>query len=232
MDAGLEKCIAAALPPQQCFFPVSTSGRVNPRWNEANGQNTPVLLRNATLFDGTDFLPQPVDILFSKGIITSVDLTGSAKSIDTAEIDVVHLQGKYVTPGLIDMHSHHLVDSWPTLPATSAGHEMRPDFGPLTPFVRSLDGMKPYDAATKLIALGGVTSSLILPGSANIMGGEAWPVKNAVRPGENGEEVVEEMLVEFGIPVLERRRYIKMACRENPNGQGRRSRRRSQKSKL
>ncbi len=70
--------------------------------------------------------------------------------------------------------------------------------------------------ATAIIASGGVTTSLILPGSANIMGGEAVLVKNALRSGENSEEVVEEILLEHGIPVSHRRRFMKMACGENP----------------
>lgn len=70
--------------------------------------------------------------------------------------------------------------------------------------------------ATEIIASGGVTTSLILPGSANIMGGEAVLVKNALKSGENAEFVVEEILLEHGIPVEERRRYMKMACGENP----------------
>jgi hypothetical protein len=57
---------------------------------------------------------------------------------------------------------------------------------------------------------------LILPGSANIMGGEAVVVKNLVNAGEDSEIVVEDVLLEHGIPKHERRRYMKMACGENP----------------
>jgi hypothetical protein len=48
------------------------------------------------------------------------------------------------------------------------------------------------------------------------MGGEAVLVKNALKTGENGEPVVEEILLEHGVPVEHRRRYMKMACGENP----------------
>jgi imidazolonepropionase-like amidohydrolase len=71
------------------------------------------------------------------------------------------------------MHSHHLVGSWPGSSVSDDSNEVNiPAFGPLTPFVRALDSIKPYDIATRIIASGGITSSLILPGSANIMGGE------------------------------------------------------------
>ena len=114
------------------------------------------------------------------------------------------------------MHSHHLAYNWPILSVSADENEINPETGPLTPMVRSLDSLKPYDIATTIIASGGVTTSLILPGSANIMGGEAFPVKNLLRSGEHGEEVVEDLLLEHGIPKEDRRRYLKMACGENP----------------
>jgi hypothetical protein len=115
------------------------------------------------------------------------------------------------------MHSHHFAIVWPDLKATDDSNEIHPSTGPLTPQVRVVDGMKAYDLATAVIASGVVTTSLILPGSANIMGGEAILVKNALKPGEN-EEVVEEILLEHGVPKENRRRYMKMACGENPKG--------------
>jgi hypothetical protein len=211
LDAGLQTCARFNTPPIEYEFPVSSS-RVNPRWNPSSGQKETVILRNATLFDGEGFLPT-VDIQFSKGVIVSVSPT-SARSTPGAR--VVELDGKYVTPGLVDMHSHHLVWSWPEVPQSDDTNEVNPATGPLTPFVRSLDGMKADDIATALIASGGVTSSLVLPGSANIMGGEAFMVKNAPKSGDLGEERVEDLLLEHGIPQADRRRFMKMACGENP----------------
>lgn len=188
----------------------------NSRWNEVSGQNHTVILRNATLFDGADF-QDTVDIVFSRGLITSVAPSQGATPAP-AGAEEVQLHGAYVTPGLIDMHSHHLVEDWPQISDIPDGNEMFADLGALTPFVRVLDSMKAYDVATKLVASGGVTSSLIIPGSANIMGGEGAVVKNAWRSGPNGEFVVEEMLLEYGLSPSERRRYMKMACGENPIG--------------
>lgn len=93
---------------------------------------------------------------------------------------------------------------------------MHPLFGPLTPFVRVAESLKAYDPAVKVIASGGVTTSLLIPGSANIMGGEGTVVKNVRRAGELGEYVVEEMLLEHGVDVKDRHRYMKFACGENP----------------
>lgn len=190
----------------------------NPRWNEASGQNLTVILRNATLFDGVDFSQGTVDIIFSHGLITSVVPSQEGAAPAPADAEEVQLHGAYVTPGLVDMHSHHLVEDWPQISDIPDGNEMFADMGALTPFLRILDSMKAYDVATKLVASGGVTSSLIIPGSANIMGGEGAVVKNAWRSGPNGEFVVEEMLLEYGLSPSQRRRYMKMACGENPIG--------------
>ena len=217
LDEGLQRCREAQRPPRE--YPLPTGARLNPRWNPVSGQNVSLQLKNATLFDGKTFVSDPVDIEFTKGVITSISVSSSASfaaSRGMTNAVVIDLQGKYVTPGLVDMHSHHLVTAWPTLAVTVDDNEVNAETGPLTPFVRSLDGMKPYDVATAQIASGGITSSLVLPGSANIIGGEAYAVKNLVVSGENGEEVVEELLLEHGIPKSDRRRYLKMACGENP----------------
>lgn len=213
LDEGLRKCQADRTPPIQ--YPVTTaSSRSNSRWNPNTGQNETIILRNATLFDGEKIFANAVDIVFKKGLIESVSDAGQSILIPGAK--VLDLDGKYVTPGLVDMHSHHLSDSWPALSSTRDNNEINPAFGPLTPFVRIVDSLKAYDYATTVIASGGVTTSLILPGSANIMGGEAVIVKNVLKSGDNEEFVVEELLLEHGEPMENRRRYMKMACGENP----------------
>lgn len=213
LEAGLRQCAELNTPPIKYELPVSPS-RANPRWNPISGQKETIILRNATLFDGESFVGA-VDIEFSKGVVVSVTPTSSTES-GSQGAEIVDLEGKYVTPGLIDMHSHHLVWAWPDLKPSKDVNEVHPDTGPLTPFVRSLDGMKVDDLATAIIASGGVTSSLILPGSANIMGGEGFMVKNDPNSGPSGEERVEDLLLEHGVPPADRRRYMKMACGENP----------------
>ena len=84
------------------------------------------------------------------------------------------------------MHSHMGVDSWPGLEATDDTNEMTST--PAMPYLRALDGFNPHDSAISIInsvlfspsswlissRQGGVTTSLVLPGSGNLMGGEAY----------------------------------------------------------
>ncbi|KAK7515708.1 amidohydrolase [Phyllosticta citriasiana] len=82
----------------------------------------------------------------------------------------------------------------------------------ITPFVRSIDGLDPLDHQTQVIKFGGVTTSLVLPGSGKNIGGEAFVVKHAVgKPDGRFEISATDTLAE-----PERTwRYMKMACREN-----------------
>jgi len=71
---------------------------------------------------------------------------------------VLELDGKYVTLGLVDMHSHRLVGPWPVILETEDSNKMNSrGFGPLTPFVRLLDFIHAYDFEIIIIASGGVT---------------------------------------------------------------------------
>ncbi|PYH40850.1 amidohydrolase [Aspergillus saccharolyticus JOP 1030-1] len=188
--------------------------RQNPRWNPVSGQKAAIIIQNATLFDGELTLRDRVDVVFDAGVIRSV-LPTALHSPFPVNAQVIDVQGAFVTPGLVDMHSHHLLLSFPQLPATKDVNES-PLLGPLTSFVRGVDGFNPDDPAIRIIASGGVTSSLIPPGSANVIGGEAYLVKNLPRPGPDSEPVIEELLLDHGIPDAQRQRYLKMACGENP----------------
>lgn len=218
LDAHLQKCEENDSPAVSYAIPPAAT-RSNPRWNSVSGQLQATLLRNVTLFDGDSISSEPVDILFEKGVVRSISThrANDIGAIPYSSTIVRQYNGEFVTPGLVDMHSHHLAIDWPILSVSRDENEVNPETGPLTPMVRSLDAIKPYDIATTIIASGGVTTSLILPGSANIIGGEAFPVKNLLRGGEHGEEAVEDLLLEHGIPKSYRRRYLKMACGENPS---------------
>lgn len=108
-------------------------------------------------------------------------------------------------------YSHLGLDSWPELDGSQETNEAS---NPLTPFVRSLDAFSPSDNAIRIVASGGVTTALVLPGSANIMGGEAFVFK--LRPVPTTSNA--DMLVQAGIDesIETKWRWMKNACGENP----------------
>ncbi|OAA77103.1 carbohydrate esterase family 9 protein [Akanthomyces lecanii RCEF 1005] len=208
---ALEQCQARHRFPST---PEPVSRNQNSRWAAEYGQKQRIILKNATLFDGESFTDHAVDVTFSKGLIESVEKSGNGSHPEGAVL--YNLHGRYVTPGLVDMHSHHMVHSWPATEMTSDSAEVHPDTKAVTGQMRVIDALKAYDYGTVIIASGGVTTSLIIPGSANLIGGEGAPVKNALYSGANAEPIVEEVLLERGMPQYERRRYMKMALGENP----------------
>jgi imidazolonepropionase-like amidohydrolase len=114
-----------------------------------------------------------------------------------------------MTSGIVDMHSHSSVEPLPGLRGGSDGNELSSD---ITPYVRSLDAIDPLDYQLQVIKSGGVTTSLILPGSGNNMGGEAFVIKHAVGKADGRSEIsAEDMLADPDRTW----RYMKMACGEN-----------------
>lgn len=75
-----------------------------------------------------------------------------------------------VLSGIFDLHSHLGVGSVPELRGADDVNSLK---GIAQPWLRSLDGINVFDSALKLSISGGVTSSLIFPGSANAIGKSA-----------------------------------------------------------
>ncbi len=114
---------------------------------------------------------------------------------------VVDAKGRFVTPGIIDAHSHLGVYATPEVEAHADGNEMT---SPNTAEVNAAHGFWPQDPGLSHAAAAGVTSLLVLPGSANLFGGRGFSIKN--RPGLSADAM------RFpGAPDV-----LKMACGENP----------------
>jgi imidazolonepropionase-like amidohydrolase len=118
-----------------------------------------------------------------------------------AGAEVVDAGGGWLTPGLIDLHSHMGVYPWPALKAHGDGNEMT---HPVTPQVWAGDSVRVMDPAFSRARAGGVTTIHVIPGSANLMGGRGVVLK--LRPART----LEGLLVDDVPPT------IKMACGENP----------------
>ena len=158
-----------------------------------------IAIRHATIMTANGQTISDGTIVLSGGAIASL---GAAASVAIpAGARVVDAAGKFVTPGIIDAHSHLGVYAAPGTHATDDGNEMS---GPVTAQARAQYGYWPQDPQIARAIAGGVTAALILPGSANLIGGEGFSV--VMRPGRTSDEVAFP-----GAP-----RTLKMACGENP----------------
>ncbi|HMA41799.1 MAG TPA: amidohydrolase [Gemmatimonadales bacterium] len=159
--------------------------------------NPPVLIRNATIMTATGQEIAGGSILFRDGRIVSVGTTVEAP----ADAVVVDGSGKYVTPGIIDDHSHLGVYAAPGTDAESDGNEAT---NPVTAEVWAEHSFWPQDPQIPLAIAGGITTIQALPGSANLIGGRSAVLK--LIPART----VQEMKFP-GAPY-----GLKMACGENP----------------
>lgn len=199
--------------------PIGLGREKNARY--LDGHN-PTLIRNATVWvgepaEGTTAEEAragkgwgwvSADVFTEYGLIKEVGKEISLRSLPKDTI-IWDAKGRQLTAGVIDMHSHSGVDSLPSLRGNSDVNEMSSD---TTPYVRSKDGIQPIDHQIQVIKSGGVTTSLVLPGSGNNIGGEAYVIKHAVgKPDGRSEISVEDMLADPD----KNWRYMKMACGEN-----------------
>ncbi|HWA90635.1 MAG TPA: amidohydrolase [Rhizomicrobium sp.] len=157
----------------------------------------PTLIRGATVLTGTDREIANGDVLMQDGKIKAVGRNLSAP----AGAVVVDGKGKFVTPGVIDIHSHLGVYPSPSNEATSDGNEATK---PTTPEVRAENSVWPQDPGFTRALAGGVTTLEILPGSANLIGGRSVVLKNVWSRTTQGMKFP-------GAPY-----DLKMACGENP----------------
>lgn len=127
-------------------------------------QRTPVLITHATIFDGVGNVFYDFDILIEKGRISRMQPHGEIRS--TEGMDVYNVNGRIVTPGLIDLHSHLGIHSYPQMQAYQDYNEKT---NPAAPYLRVVDALRPNDHAIPDIVSGGVTTSLVLPGSCKCL---------------------------------------------------------------
>lgn len=104
------------------------------------------LIKNATLWDGESKSPRyALDVVFSKGVIRAIGANYTISDVhqllgSTEEVVTLDVEGRYVTPGLVDQHSHAGVGSWPYLEAGEDVNEMTESA--TLPQLRSLDGLE------------------------------------------------------------------------------------------
>lgn len=155
------------------------------------------VIRNVTILTAAGPLIRNGAILLQNGKIAAVGASVDAP----ADALVIDGAGKYVTPGLIDDHSHLGVYAAPGGNALSDGNEAT---GPTTPQVWAEHSVWPQDPQFPRNLAGGVTTLQVLPGSANLIGGRSVVLK--VVPGRT-VQAMKFPGAKYG---------LKMACGENP----------------
>lgn len=156
-----------------------------------------VLIRQATILTGSGDRLEQADLLLEDGRISAIGVNLEAPP----DVKVIDGRDRWVTPGLIDVHSHLGVYASPGVAAHSDGNEMT---DPVTANVWAEHALWPQDPGFAKALAGGVTSMMILPGSANLVGGRGITVKNV--PAHTYQSM------KFpGAP-----HGMKMACGENP----------------
>jgi imidazolonepropionase-like amidohydrolase len=158
----------------------------------------PTLVRNVTVLDGEGGRFEQGAVLFAEGKVVTV---GRDIAIPPGTT-VIDGTGKWLTPGIIDVHSHMGVYAAPAVEATSDGNEMT---SPVTAEVWAEHSVWPQDPSFgRALVNGGVTTLQILPGSANLFGGRSIVLKNVYSRTVQGMKFP-------GAPY-----GLKMACGENP----------------
>ena len=156
----------------------------------------PTLITHATILTGTGQRLDDASLFIADGKIVFVG-EGDAP----AGVTTIDAKGRWVTPGLIDVHSHLGVYPSPGVKAHSDGNEMT---NPTTPNVWAEHSIWPQDPGFSRALAGGITTLQILPGSGNLIGGRGVTLKNVYNTSYQGMKFP-------GAPY-----GLKMACGENP----------------
>ena len=190
---------AAFSPPPKKAAPIPVDRNPFPSTYQAY-PGAPTLITNAVIFDGEGGRIDNGAILIADGTIQMVgDLASMAIPQGVYTIDAA---GKYVTPGIIDVHSHLGDYPSPSVPSHSDGNEAT---GAARPEVWAEHSVWPQDPGfSRALMNGGVTTLQILPGSANLFGGRGVTLKNVPARTVQGMKFP-------GAPY-----GLKMACGENP----------------
>ncbi|MES2054326.1 MAG: amidohydrolase family protein [Pseudomonadota bacterium] len=157
----------------------------------------PMAIVGATILTGTGDEIAAGTVLVRDGKIQAV---GAGLAVPQGYV-AIDGRGKWVTPGVIDVHSHLGAAGSPSVPANDDTNEAT---SPNSAEVWIEHSVWPQDPKFRLARAAGVTTLLLLPGSSNLFGGRSVTVKNVPA------DTVQAMKFP-GAPY-----GLKMACGENP----------------
>lgn len=122
-----------------------------------------VVIKNAMVMTVTHGNIKNGSVYIKDGKIAAVGENVNAP----ANATVIDAGGKYLTPGIVDSHSHIALDD-----------DVNEATSPITPQMMMKDAFDYQDKAIYRALAGGVTTSLLLHGSANMIGGQAIVIKH------------------------------------------------------
>ena len=166
LSDGLRQC---AKNQQHPFVDYSLASS---RLSRRDAKDPVKIFRNATLINGDGSIHHEIDVEVQGDIITYV---GKQRLATPAGADIFDVGGRYLSPGLIDMHSHVGVRQEPQILMNA---DVTESTQPVTPWARAIDGFKPSDQGIKIVASGGITTSLVLTGASNLISGEGMVIKH------------------------------------------------------
>jgi imidazolonepropionase-like amidohydrolase len=159
-----------------------------------------LLIENATILDGVGHRITNASILLQDGKVIKL-----AEHLEApAGIRTIDAKGRFVTPGLIDVHSH-LGDF--AAPLTLQDYKVSDDneeSNPNSAQVWALHSIRVQDPQFARVRAGGVTTLQVLPGSSDLFGGRGQVLKNIPATTVQAMEFPGAM------------QSLKMACGENP----------------
>ena len=159
-------------------------------------ESRPTLFKSANIYDGIGGELLNYDLLIVDGKIKEI-----GQVISRSDVEVIDASNKWVTPGIIDIHSHMGVYSAPGVRTSSDGNEAT---APVTAEVWAEHSVWTQDPQFALALKGGVTTFHVLPGSANLFGGRGTTFKN----------ISQNTIQAMKFPNAPH--SLKMACGENP----------------
>ncbi|MCZ6786120.1 MAG: amidohydrolase family protein [Planctomycetota bacterium] len=166
----------------------------------AGAEDRILAIRGARVHTVTRGTIDPGTVIVTNGKITAVGPADGVTVPDGA--NVRDGRGLVLIPGLVDTHSHIGVYAVPRTIGNADGNEAT---GPVQSLVRAIDSFYPADPGVRMAQAGGITTANVMPGSANVMGGQTAYLKLRGK-------TVEEMLIDLkGGPG-----GMKMANGENP----------------
>ncbi|MCI8692219.1 MAG: amidohydrolase [Lachnospiraceae bacterium] len=138
------------------------------------------IMKNGLIHDGIHRDAFQGDILVREGKISAI-----GENLEIPEgARVIDAEGLRVYPGFVEAHGHIGLDGY------GIGYEGM-DYNELndilSPQMRGIDGVKPFDPAFRMAAAAGVTSVCVGPGSANVLGGTFTTLKTV---GKRAEDMV------------------------------------------